>query len=70
MRIALGVEYDGAAFFGCPQFVQDAAVYALTHDEPQVAAMREEYRRRRDYAVARIAAIEVPFRMGLSTAST
>ena len=49
--------FAAAAFFGCSQFVQDAAAYALNHDEPQVRAMREEYRRRRDYVVKRINAI-------------
>jgi arginine:pyruvate transaminase len=44
----------GAAFFGCCQFVQDGAAYALMHDEPDVAAMRDEYRRRRDYAMSRL----------------
>ena len=49
---------SGAAFFGCCQFVQDGAAYALMHDAPDVAAMREEYRRRRDYAMSRLDAIE------------
>jgi arginine:pyruvate transaminase len=43
-----------AAFFGCCQFVQDGAAYALMHDAPDVAAMRDEYRRRRDYAMGRL----------------
>lgn len=47
----------GAAFFGCCQFVQDGAAYALAHDEPDVTAMRDEYRRRRDYAMNRLDAI-------------
>lgn len=49
--------FAGAALFGCSQFIQDAAAYALTHDEPQVAQMRAEYQRRRDYAVRRIRTI-------------
>ena len=49
--------FSGAAFFGCPQFVQDAAAYALTHDEPQVLGMRDTYRQRRDRVVERIRAI-------------
>lgn len=52
------VEFSGSAFFGCSQFVQDAAVYALQRDAPQVAAMRDEYRRRRDYVARRIAEID------------
>ena len=46
-----------AAFFGCCQFVQDGAAYALMHDAPDVRAMCDEYRRRRDYAMARLDAI-------------
>lgn len=46
--------FAGATFFGCSQFIQDAAAFALTHDEPQVVKMRAEYQRRRDYAVKRI----------------
>jgi arginine:pyruvate transaminase len=44
-------------FFGCPQFVQDGAAYALAHDEPFVAKMRDEYRLRRNVVVERIDAI-------------
>lgn len=47
-----------AAFFGCCQFVQDGAAYALMHDAPDVSAMRDEYRRRRDYAMQRLDAID------------
>ncbi|MEZ5558699.1 MAG: pyridoxal phosphate-dependent aminotransferase [Pseudomonadales bacterium] len=43
-----------AAFFGCSQFVQDAAAYALMHDAPDVAAMRREYRTRRDFVIQRL----------------
>ena len=53
------VRFSGAAFFGCCQFVQDGAAYALMHDAPDVAAMRDEYRRRRDYAMSRLDAIDV-----------
>lgn len=49
--------FSSAAFFGCCQFVQDGAAYALMHDAPDVAAMRDEYRRRRDYAMSRLDAI-------------
>jgi arginine:pyruvate transaminase len=47
----------GAVFFGCCQFVQDGAAYALAHDAPDVAAMRDEYQRRRDYAMGRLDAM-------------
>jgi arginine:pyruvate transaminase len=42
--------------FACPQFVQDAAVVALTQAHPQIAAMREAYRARRDAFVGALAA--------------
>ncbi len=44
----------GAVFFGCSQFAQDAAAFALARDEPFVAAMREEYHVRRDLVVSHI----------------
>jgi len=44
----------GASVFGCPQFIQDAAAFALRHDDFYVAQMREEYKKRRDYLVERI----------------
>ena len=47
----------GAVFFGVCQFVQDGAAWALAHDAPDVAAMRDEYRRRRDYAMSRLDAL-------------
>lgn len=50
--------FAGATVFGCPQFIQDAAAFALRHDEYYVAKMREEYRTRRDYVVERINAID------------
>jgi len=46
--------FAGATVFGCPQFIQDAAAFALRHDEYYVAKMREEYRARRDYVVNRV----------------
>jgi arginine:pyruvate transaminase len=51
--------FSGSAFFGCCQFVQDGAAYALMHDAPDVGAMRDEYRRRRDYAMRRLDPIGV-----------
>ncbi len=40
--------------YGMPPFIQHAATYALTHDIPEVEAMRQAYQRRRDTAVARL----------------
>ena len=46
--------YATASLFGCPQFIQDAAAFALSNDEYYVQEMREEYKKRRDYVVAQI----------------
>ncbi|XOV84459.1 MAG: pyridoxal phosphate-dependent aminotransferase [bacterium] len=46
--------YSGSAFFGCSQFIQDAAAFALVHHGPHVDDMREAYRQRRDYVLARL----------------
>lgn len=40
--------------YGSPAFIQDAATLALTGDIPEVAAMREHYRRRRDAVCRRL----------------
>lgn len=40
--------FSAMSIFGCPQFIQDAAAFALSNDEYYVAEMRTEYRRRRD----------------------
>lgn len=50
--------FAAAAQFGCTQFIQDAATEVLNREVPEVAAMRGEYRRRRDYVVKRANAIE------------
>ena len=49
--------FAGAAQFGVCQFVQDGAAFALANDTADVAAMRVEYQRRRDFAAARLDAI-------------
>lgn len=51
------LEFTSATLFGCCQFVQDAAVHALTNDEDYIAGVRDEYRRRRDSVCQRVAAI-------------
>ncbi|APC14454.1 arginine--pyruvate aminotransferase AruH [Pseudomonas frederiksbergensis] len=38
--------------FGIPEFIQNAAQWALDEDLPEVALMREEYRQRRDLVCA------------------
>jgi len=43
--------------YGCPPFVQDAAVVALTTEFDEIAAMRAAFRERRDRVVERINAM-------------
>jgi arginine:pyruvate transaminase len=43
------------SFFGSPQFIQDAAAFALNNDEYYVKEMRDKYRNRRDLVCARLA---------------
>lgn len=52
---ALLGEYCGETFFGCSQFIQDAAEFALSFNAPHILSMREEYKQRRDYVVQRLA---------------
>jgi len=52
------VNFAGATVFGCTQFVQDAATWALRHDEYYMSLMREEYQRRRDFLVERFNSIK------------
>ncbi len=49
--------YCGSAFFGCSQFIQDAAAYALEHNGPHVDRMCEAYRERRDLVINRVEAM-------------
>ena len=49
--------FTSATIFGCCQFVQDAAAYALQNDEDYMAAVRSEYKRRRDFVCDRVASI-------------
>lgn len=46
--------FGGATLFGCSQFIQDAAAYALRNDDVYVEKMRLEYLARRDFMVSRI----------------
>lgn len=52
--IAPLLNFTSATVFGCSQFIQDAAAFALENDAEYIASIREEYRKRRDYAVERI----------------
>jgi arginine:pyruvate transaminase len=46
--------YATATLFGSPQFIQDASAFALENDQAYVAAMRDEYRERRDFVIERL----------------
>jgi len=51
------LRFSSATTFGCCQFVQDAAVFALQNDEAYMAEVRAEYKKRRDFVCDRIASI-------------
>ncbi len=51
------LDFTSSTIFGCCQFVQDAAAFALTNDEEYINGVREEYRQRRNYVCERVAAI-------------
>lgn len=51
------LDYASGSVFGCCQFVQDAAAFALNNDEEYTRAIADEYRVRRDYAIERISKI-------------
>lgn len=49
--------FAGATIFGCPQFIQEAAAFALEFDSYFVKQMRDAYERRRNLIVERIGKI-------------
>ena len=49
--------FTSSTIFGCCQFVQDAAAFALMNDEEYINGVREEYRQRRNYVCERVADI-------------
>jgi arginine:pyruvate transaminase len=49
--------YGAAMLFGCSQFIQDAAAFALRNDDVYVEKMRLEYLARRDLLVAGLNAL-------------
>ncbi|MGS2723185.1 pyridoxal phosphate-dependent aminotransferase [Porticoccus sp. GXU_MW_L64] len=51
------LNFSASTIFGCCQFVQDAAAYALQNDSQYMEEMRSEYKTRRDYVCQRIANI-------------
>lgn len=50
-------QFAGATIFGCPQFIQEAAAFALEFDTYFVEQMRSAYQKRRDLIVERIGRI-------------
>lgn len=51
------LSFTSSTIFGCCQFVQDAAAYALQNDEEYIAQIVQEYRARRDYVCQRLDAM-------------
>jgi len=51
------LRFSSATIFGCCQFVQDAAAFALQNDEAYMAEVRSEYKKRRDFVCDRIASM-------------
>lgn len=49
--------FTAMSFFGSPQFIQDAAAFALNNDEYYVKEMRDKYRKRRDLVCDRLSAM-------------
>ncbi len=52
------LDFGSGSIFGCCQFVQDAAAFALNNDEEYTRAIADEYRVRRNYALERIEQID------------
>ena len=46
--------FTSATVFGCSQFIQDAAAFALQNDGEYILSITMEYRNRRDYACDRV----------------
>ena len=55
--VARLTQFAGATMFGCPQFIQEAAAFALEFDAYFVEEMRSAYEKRRDLIVERIGKI-------------
>ena len=50
-------KFAGMSMFGCPQFIQDAAAFALNNDEYYVRDMCARYQKRRDLVCTHLDAI-------------
>ena len=51
------LSFSSSIVFGCCQFIQDAACFALKNDDNYMDQMREEYKTRRDYVYNRLKAM-------------
>jgi len=49
--------FTAMSLFGIPQFIQDAAAFALNNDEYYVKEMRDKYRKRRDLVCDRLSSM-------------
>ncbi len=52
------LSFTSATVFGCSQFIQDAAAFAMKNDGEYIQGITQEYRERRDYACKRIREID------------
>lgn len=52
------LNHTSATVFGCSQFIQDAAAFAMQNDGDYIRTITQEYRERRDYACDRVANID------------
>lgn len=48
------LNFSSSTIFGCCQFIQDAAKFALQNDEQYMDSIRQEYKKRRDYVCSRL----------------
>ena len=51
------LDFAASTVFGCCQFIQDAARFALENDDKYMEDIRSEFRQRRDYACSRLMAM-------------
>ena len=52
------LNFTSATVFGCSQFIQDAAAFAMQNDGEYIQSITREYKARRDYACGRIEQID------------
>ncbi len=52
------LNFTSATIFGCCQFIQDAAAFAMQNDGDYIQSITDKYKARRDYALERIRQID------------